>query len=153
MKTKFIAGLLAAAAMASCTAKTETVADADGQPESVALKGEWNIENVVLNDSVSVRPSEVDSLARQYIVFDDSCYYIKTNCNSISGSYALAGDSIVLSPGAMTMMACENMETEDLLSRVLPAIVVVAVENDSTVRLNSADASEYIELRKSTEAE
>lgn len=115
------------------------------------IRGQWYLENIVFSDSEYVRPSEEVPGSRQYILFDDSTYSVRTNCNSISGFYTIKGDSIQLGNGMMTRMACENMATEDALRRILPNIVTVDVENDSIARLNSSVASEYIVLRKATE--
>lgn len=120
--------------------KTE-VADAD-------IRGQWYIENIVFSDSDYVRPDETSSSMKQYIVFEDSTYFIMTNCNSISGSYTVQGDSIRLSDGAMTEMACDDMRTEDALRRILPNISTIDVQNDSVVRLNGAVPAECILLRK-----
>lgn len=121
-------------------AKTE-VADAD-------IRGQWYIENIVFNDSDYVRPDETSSSMKPYIVFEDSTYFIMTNCNSISGSYTVKGDSITLGDGAMTEMACDDMQTEDALRRILPHISTIDVQNDSVVRLNGAVPAECILLRK-----
>jgi heat shock protein HslJ len=121
-------------------AKTE-VADAD-------IRGQWYIENIVFSDSDYVRPDETSSSMKQYIVFEDSTYFIMTNCNSISGSYTVQGDSIRLGDGAMTEMACDDMQTEDALRRILPNISAIDVQNDSVVRLNGSAPAECILLRK-----
>lgn len=121
-------------------AKTE-VADAD-------IRGQWYIENIVFSDSDYVRPDETLSSMKQYIVFEDSTYFIMTNCNSISGSYTVKGDSITLGDGAMTEMACDDMQTEDALRRILPNISAIDVQNDSVVRLNGSAPAECILLRK-----
>lgn len=120
---------------------TTIKADAD-------LRGQWAIENIVFNDSDYVRPDEAVPGKIQYIVFDDSTYSIMTNCNSISGSYTVNGDNITLHDGMMTEMACDNMETEDALRRILPDITSLDVENDSVVRLNGKTPAECILLRK-----
>lgn len=112
------------------------------------IRGQWYIENIVFNDSDYVRPDEAVPDASQYIVFEDSSYFIMTNCNSFNGSYTVKGDSITISDGAMTEMACDNMETEDALRRILPRISTIDVQNDSVVRLNGSLPSECILLRK-----
>lgn len=122
----------------------DTVASAD-------IRGEWILENIVKNDTVSVRPAEVVPGTTQTITFTDSTYVIQTNCNTISGNYTVNGDSITLDAGLMTQMACENMATEDMLREVLPSIATVEVENDSIARLNGSPASSYIVLRKSSD--
>lgn len=122
------------------TAQTE-VANAD-------IRGQWYIENIVFSDSDYVRPDETSSSMKQYIVLKDSTYFIMTNCNSLSGSYTVKGDSITLGDGAMTEMACDDMRTEDALRRILPHISTVEVQNDSVLRLNGSTPAECILLRK-----
>lgn len=155
MKTKIFVSVLAALAVVSCTGRKESAGstgdDAAGAQAAVAdarLEGRWLIEHIVFSDSVSVRPAEEVPGVEQYIAFDDSTYFIHTNCNTISGLYTLTGDSIVLGDGAMTEMACDNMATEDALRRILPYIVKLDIENDSIARLNGSQPSEYIVLRK-----
>ncbi len=147
---------VAALTLASCGGKNtanvekETVDTLD-EATVCDLNGKWYIENVVVNDSLSARPAEVTPDTKQYINFNaDSTYFISTNCNSISGTYVVKGDSLTLDPGAMTEMACENMVVEDLLRQVIPSIATVNVENDSITRLCGADGK-YIELRKAAE--
>ncbi len=142
-----------AAMAAACTGvkknKAEVVADAANTAASKTdLRGQWAIENIVFNDSDYVRPDEAVPGTIQYIVFDDSTYSIMTNCNTISGSYTVNGDSITLHDGLMTEMACDNMETEDALRRILPDIASLDVQNDSVVRLNGKTPAECILLRK-----
>lgn len=98
-----------------------------------------------------MRPEEEVPGVAQYVIFDDSTYFIQTNCNSISGTYVVNGDSITLGDGAMTEMACDNMATEDILRQVLPLIKTIDEENDSIVRLNSLNGPEYIVMRKAAE--
>ena len=74
-----------------------------------------------------------------------------TNCNHGSGGYVLRGDSISFGDGAWTEMACDNMATEDAIKRILPALNTVEVDNDSIMRINSNESSQYLILRKATE--
>lgn len=121
-------------------AQTE-VADAD-------IRGQWYIENIVFSDSDYVRADETSSSMKQYIVFEDSTYFIMTNCNSFNGPYTVKGDSITLGDGVMTEMACDDMRTEDALRRILPRISTLDIQNDSVVRLNGSEPAECILLRK-----
>lgn len=125
-------------------------ADSAAQTEmtNADIRGQWYIENIVFSDSDYVRPDETSSSMKQYIVFEDSTYYIMTNCNSFNGSYRVEGDFIQLSDGVMTEMACDDMRTEDALRRILPRISTVDVQNDSVVRLNGSAPAECILLRK-----
>ena len=146
------AALLIASAI-GCSSNKETKsnkADEETQIEiaNADIRGQWFIENIVFSDSDYVRPDETSSSMKQYIVFEDSTYFIMTNCNSISGSYSVKGDSIRLGDGAMTEMACDDMQTEDALRRILPHISTIDVQNDSVVRLNGSAPAECILLRK-----
>lgn len=153
MNIKFFSAIAVTAALFSCSGnKTASDSTNTGSQEPTAdIKGKWLLENIVVNDSVNVRPAEEIEDPRQYIEFDDSTYFISTNCNSISGWYKINGDSIILGDGAMTEMACENMATEDMLRQVLPYISTIDVINDSITRLNSAEVPQYIVLHKIAE--
>lgn len=150
----FIAGVaLLTAATTGCSGNKGTKAvDADNasrtEVTNADLRGQWYIENIVLNDSDYVRPDETSSSMQQYITFEDSTYFIMTNCNTINGPYTVKGDSITLGAGAMTEMACDDMRTEDALRRILPHISTIDVQNDSVVRLNGSAPAECILLRK-----
>lgn len=130
-------------------AKADKVADATQiEPVNADIRGQWFIENIVFSDSDYVRPDETSSSMKQYIVFEDSTYFIMTNCNSFNGSYTVKGDSIKLGDGAMTEMACDDMRTEDAIRRILLHISTIDVQNDSVVRLNGLAPAECILLRK-----
>lgn len=116
----------------------------------VNIRGQWYIDNIAFSDSDYVRPDEVAPGAAQYIVFEDSTYYIMTNCNSISGTYGLEGLSITFGDGAMTEMACDNMKSEDALRRILLHIATIDLQNDTVLRLNGATPAECILLRKAS---
>ena len=142
-----VAALLMATATA-CTGNKETKADkvdnaAQTEVANADIRGQWYIENIVFNDSDYVRPDETSSSMKQYIMFEDSTYFIVTNCNSISGSYTVKGDSIKLGDGAMTEMACDDMRSEDALRRILPHISTIDVQNDSVMRLNGSAPAEW----------
>lgn len=153
--------VLAAAAMTAviataCSGKKENnTAITDQNTQNVVtdanIRGQWYIENIVFSDSDYVRPDETLSSIHQYIVFEDSTYFIQTNCNTISGTYTIKGDSIALGDGAMTEMACDDMSVEDALRRILPDISTIDVQNDSVVRLNGSTPAECILLRKAFE--
>ena len=154
MNIRLMTACFAVAMMASCTGNKGAVDKDNSEVNDIAteatvdLKGQWNIENIFFNDSDYVRPAEILPDVRQYVQFTDSTYSIMTNCNSISGYYTLSGDSITLGDGMMTEMACDNMQIEDALRRILPDIATIDAENDSIVRLNCRNHSGYIILKK-----
>lgn len=157
MKTyniSFIAGAILFLIMTTgCSGNKETKSDRAGKEiqtevANADIRGQWYIENIVFSDSDYVRPDETSSSMKQYIVFEDSTYFIMTNCNTFNGSYTVKGDSIKLGDGIMTEMACDDMQTEDALRRILPHISTIDVQNDSVVRLNGLAPAECILLRK-----
>lgn len=150
----FIVGAaLLMAAATGCSGNKEAKSDqsnnkAQTEVDNADIRGQWFIENIVFNDSGYVRPDETSSSITQYIVFEDSTYFIMTNCNSFNGSNTVKGDSIKLSDGAVTEIACDDMKTEDALRRILPHISTIDVQHTSGVRLIGSAPSEYILLRK-----
>lgn len=88
----FIVGAaLLMAAATGCSGNKEAKSDqsnnkAQTEVDNADIRGQWFIENIVFNDSGYVRPDETSSSITQYIVFEDSTYFIMTNCNSFNGS-------------------------------------------------------------------
>lgn len=146
MKIKFLTILLLAVAAAACS-KAVNPAGSDAAP-APDITGRWLIESIVFNDSDYVRPAECVPGVEQSFTFTDSTYHVATNCNSMGGYYAIEGDSIMLGDGPMTEMACDNMDTEDALRRIMPGIVTVCLEGDSTMRLCTSSTESYILLKK-----
>lgn len=150
----YAAIVVAAAAVATgCSGSKENKSEPEDNAALTAavepdLRGQWHIENIVFNDSDYVRPDEAVPGISQYFVFEDSTYFIMTNCNSFSGTYTVKGDTISLGDAAMTELACDNMQTEEALRRILPRISTIDIQNDSVVRLNGALPAECILLRK-----
>lgn len=88
MKTNnisFIAGVaLLVATATGCTGNKEAKTDkldnnAKSEVANADIRGQWYIENIVFSDSDYVRPDETSSTMKQYIVFEDSTYFIMTN--------------------------------------------------------------------------
>ncbi len=141
---------------ASCTARKdsqEQAADSENQKDQVEnIQGQWMIENVVENDSTYVRPSEINQGMTSYIDFrEDRTFGIVTNCNHIGGEYSQENDSIHLTNISTTEMACDNMELEEMLKKVLPSVNTIDCINDSITRLNTDKGESYIVLRKSNQ--
>lgn len=112
------------------------------------IQGQWDIVNVVENDSSYVRPAEIDQGITSYIDFrEDSTFGIMTNCNHIGGQYLQTNDSILLTDISATEMACDNMELEEMLKKILPIVNTIDCINDSITRLNSDKGDSYIVLK------
>ena len=117
-----------------------------------SIVGCWQIENVVVNDTLYARPIEVDPDVKQYMTFNaDSTFVANTNCNVISGGYMASGETIRFSDCSWTEMACDDMSVENLLKQILPAVTTIDFENDSITRLNT-DSTMYVVLRKAPHA-
>lgn len=88
---KIATAIIALSVMTACTSKNnDTANDNDNSAAqtvtaNIDVRGQWDIENIVFSDSDYVRPSEQAADSRQYIAFDDSTYFIQTNCNTFSG--------------------------------------------------------------------
>ncbi len=145
--------------MSACNgAKNDSVKDKDvtdttenTKTLSVNIQGQWDIENVVENDSSYVRPSEIGQGITSYIDFKaDNTFGIVTNCNHIGGQYHQDNASITLTDISTTEMACDNMELEEMLKKVLPMVNSIDCINDSITRLNSDKTDSYIVLKKAT---
>lgn len=148
MNVKTIA-FAALCALCGCVPSNKATEAETEATAALSLDGRWEIAKVALNDSVHAIPAELTPEASQYIVFNstDSTYSIRTNCNTIGGSYIQKGDSLSIGDGFCTEMACDNMEVEDLIKQILSDINTIEAENDSTIRLN-ATREKYIELRR-----
>lgn len=121
----------------------------DKEISAVNIQGQWDIENVVENDSSYVRPSEIEQGITAYIDFkEDNTFGIMTNCNHLGGQYVQSNDSIQLKDILTTEIACDNMELEDMLKKVLPMVNTIDCINDSITRLNSYKGDSYIVLKK-----
>ncbi len=139
--------------LGSCTGKNGGEAgasDADSTAIcSYDIVGDWAIERIVAGDTLSLTPVKTDSGLPQTITFgEDGNYGVKTNCNSLGGSYTYTGDSLRFGDSFSTLMACTDMQAEMLLGRILPEVTVPDFCNDSVLRLNTDAPGTYIELRK-----
>lgn len=154
IKHLLASSVIAFLCFASCTnsSKTNETTDADSTNAATELKGEWELLNVVLNDSVYARPADVAPGIRQYFSFDSiGNFGVSTNCNLLGGSYHASGSSIQFYNIARTEIACDDMTIEELLCQLLPAIERVSIDNDSVARLLTPNPQSYILLLKSRE--
>lgn len=119
---------------------------------NASIEGKWLLEHVVVNDTLKVRPADVNAEAKLYAQFNnDSTFNFQTGCNAIGGRYVQSGDSIALTDMLRTEMACEDMRVEDLLNTVLLQVKTIDWTNDSTLRLNTPTTG-YVVLKKCEDA-
>lgn len=146
-----------AMAIASCSATKESSSEESAEaaivsgPYSGSIAGNWDINEIVLNDSTSIKPFELNSDEPQTVMFTDSTYHFQTNCNLVQGNYTHVGDSISFSQGMSTRMACPDMSVENALVQILPQLKGLAMDNDSILRLSAEGPSTYILLKKINE--
>ncbi len=141
--------------LAACTGakstpnKTGDEEIGDAKIFMTSVEGQWMIENVVENDSSYVRPSDIEPGMTAYIDFrEDNTFGITTNCNHLGGNYTQSNDSLHLTDILTTEMACDNMEVEEMLKKILPLVTSIDCINDSITRLNSDKGESYIVLKK-----
>lgn len=139
---------------ASCSNKTTGAAD---NTDAFMPLGDWTIETLAVNDTLSLNPLEIDSATAQIFTFNaDSTYGIQTNCNEIAGEFVINGDSIVFDPAGMgtaTLMMCPDMTVEDNLKAILPQVGsytldVTTTPGDTILTLTTNTPSQYIKLKK-----
>lgn len=140
--------------MTACGGKSgQIVSDSEkaialNRDQCASVEGEWILEQVVMDDTLEVRPADIDPERKLYAHFyTDSSFNFQTGCNSIDGRFVQNGDSIRFFDMLITEMACDNMKTEQLLNQVLPKVKTVDWNNDSIVRLNTG-SSAYVVLKK-----
>lgn len=113
-----------------------------------SVEGQWLLEHIVVNDTLEVRPVDIDPDSKLYAHFyNDSTFNFQTGCNAIGGRYVQVGDSIIIRDMMWTEIACDEMTVEELLKDILPQVKTVDLDNDSILRLNTP-TSAYIVLKK-----
>jgi heat shock protein HslJ len=78
---------------------------------SASLTGKtWKLTSATLTGTGSVIPPGVlpvaDSLRYTITFNDDGTFDAKADCNSVSGSFTTNGNSITITPGPTTLVAC-----------------------------------------------
>lgn len=159
MKTsKLIMAGAALMALAACTTtrenNTEAAAETAEQtvpastPYSGSIVGEWQLTDIEMSDSLSIKPADIDPEQPMMVMFTDSTYHFQTNCNMVQGEYTRTGDNISFGMGLSTRMACPDMSVEDALGQLLPRLALTSMDNDTTLRVSAENPSAYILLTK-----
>lgn len=116
MKKGIAAGLvLISIILASCAGNKPTVGNKNSE-QSEITGNKWLL--IELNGKpITGKINDKDP----YLVFlsDDSRYAATGGCNTLGGEFLFGGQGkITFKPGMTTMMACEDMETDKLLTEV-----------------------------------
>lgn len=135
-KIVIFAGLGVLTLLASC---------GKGSAENVDLVGQWSIRSYNPVEMSSYSLVETD---RDYrFEFDgDGAFYCGTDCNSISGTFTVIGDSLRFDNMAATEMACENETLERAMKSALPAVRTVELISDSVLSLKEDHGNVVVEL-------
>lgn len=117
--------------------------------DAPSVIGQWQMENIVLNDKDNIRPADIQSDEPQTFTFNtDSTFSVITNVNTVNGYYDLKGDSISFSRLMTTRMAGPDMRVEQAVQQILPAVKTVDWSSDSILRLNTDTPNQYIVLKR-----
>lgn len=106
---------------------------------TISLDGAWKLTSYISgNDTV-----RIDSDTDYLLTFSekDSVFGLTTDCNSLGGMYLANGDSLKFGNIFANLMLCEQMEVEDAMKAMLPAVSGYNVSNDSVLTLKSAEGA------------
>jgi heat shock protein HslJ len=101
-------------------------------PNSASLSGKtWQLTSVTVTGTGSVMPPGVHSVADQLrytITFnDDGTFNAVADCNNVGGSYTTSGNSITITPGPSTLVACGEDSYGDAFVAALGQATTYAV--------------------------
>ncbi len=65
--------------------------------------------------------------------FADGTYYIKSDCNSGSGTYTLEGNSLILDPPVTTLVDCGSESMNEEYTSLLPTVEAATTEDGQLV--------------------
>lgn len=106
----------------------------DSTQSASNLNAKWHIlsiENKSIEPKVNgIEPSfSIDIAKKEYSAI--------TGCNNLMGNFEVkAPNKIKMTRGISTMMACDNMEVEQGLSRIIPTITQYKLSNDTLFLLD-----------------
>lgn len=114
---------------------------ASKQDVSSLLSGRWNI--------AEVNGEKIASEKIPFIEFDTAAKRLHGNagCNNFNAAFELdpaKAGAIKLSPGASTMMACPNMETESKVLKALETVSSVKKAGAGLQLLNNSGAVVFL---------
>lgn len=103
--------------------------DGKGNPMLVLEKRKPTLSNADLDGEWTIKELDGKKLDKEnknyrkiYFDLSDKTFSCTTSCNSMSGIFQSNANDISFGAIAQTEMACENMETEQTLAKVLPEI-------------------------------
>ena len=113
--------------------------------ENVDLVGQWSIRAY---DPVEVSSYSLVETDHDYrFEFDgDGAFYCGTDCNSISGTFTVIGDSLRFDNMASTEMARENKALERSMEFAHTDVLTVELISDSVLSLKEDHGNVVVEL-------
>lgn len=122
------------------TLTDRSVADPDRPLEGT----EWTLDTLVSGQVAASVPTTVPPVR---VTFDSKTVTASTGCNGAGGRYTIDGDTLHVTPGARTLMACADdiMRVESAVQNVLDGEVRFAITADRLTLTNTS--GEEIQLR------
>lgn len=114
----------------------------------VELYGKWQIvEYQSIASSSPIGLSKVTDDDNYSLEFDNRGNVIcNTDCNLVTGKYAIDGNRLVFAEITSTELACDNMLVEGSVKYILPNIKTFEIKNDSVLLLKDANNHIMMEL-------
>lgn len=118
----------------------------ESKADAKMLEGKWNI--------VEVKGEKIRKEGLPYIEFDmkEKKVHGNAGCNIFNSAVVLDDkdrSSIVIEPGATTMMACPDMQTEDTILKAMGEVKAVkAGQSETQMCLVDADGNQLLVLSK-----
>ena len=115
-------------------------------PSNASLTGRtWKLTAVTLTGTGSALPPgivPVADQARYTITFNtDGTFNAKADCNTVAGSYTTSGNSITITPGPSTLVACPADSFGDAYAAALGQATTYAVGGSVlTLTLNGGNS-------------
>ena len=106
--------------------------------DATGLHGEWRLRSYRI-DCMSCIPPQFDSTSTYLLSFNepDQTFSLITDCNTISGEYVSANDTIRFKNMFVTEMACDKMKVEQDMLRMLHDSTGYAVCLGDTILLTA----------------
>lgn len=136
---KFSFAALAMLLLSACSTNDKTTdtdsADANIMLGNIGLQGEWLLQSYRV-DCVS---TEFEDSLKYKLNFNepDNTFSLSTDCNMINGEFGITNDSVRFKNMLVTEMACDDMDVEQSMLRLLNDTTAYALYNDSILTITA----------------
>lgn len=118
--TKIAIPIITAALLAVSACSTGNKTDENNKTamlEAVDLQGDWRLDAYQIDG----KPTTFGTVYKLTFNTPDNTFSLSTDCNTISGEFGIANDTIRFKNILVTEMACDNMTVEKDLQRLFNA--------------------------------